>query len=69
MLLGIAIPIKLDSPGPIFYRQERVGKNGRRFKMLKFRSMRRDADQLLTQLREQNEAVGPLFKMQATTRG
>lgn len=39
-----AIAIKLDSPGPIFYAQERVGKNGRTFKILKFRSMRQDAE-------------------------
>jgi exopolysaccharide biosynthesis polyprenyl glycosylphosphotransferase len=63
LLLGIAMLIKLDSPGPIFYAQERVGRHGRRFKMLKFRSMRRDADRLLVQLRERNEASGPLFKI------
>ncbi len=39
-----AIAIKLDSPGPIFYMQERVGKNGRSFKIIKFRSMRQDAE-------------------------
>lgn len=39
-----AIAIKLDSPGPIFYTQERVGKNGRTFKIIKFRSMRQDAE-------------------------
>ena len=39
-----AIAIKLDSPGPVFYRQERVGKNGRIFKIIKFRSMREDAE-------------------------
>ncbi len=44
MLLAIAALVKLDSPGPAFYRQERVGVSGRRFRMLKFRSMRADAD-------------------------
>ena len=39
-----AIAIKLDSPGPVFYSQERVGKNGRTFKIIKFRSMRQDAE-------------------------
>jgi len=39
-----AIAIKLDSPGPVFYTQERVGKNGRIFKIIKFRSMRQDAE-------------------------
>jgi exopolysaccharide biosynthesis polyprenyl glycosylphosphotransferase len=44
--LGIlaAIAIKLDSPGPVFYRQERVGKNGRIFRIIKFRSMRENAE-------------------------
>ena len=63
ILLLIALAIKVDSPGPIFFRQERVGKDGRRFMMLKFRSMRRDADRLLAELRDRNEASGPLFKM------
>jgi exopolysaccharide biosynthesis polyprenyl glycosylphosphotransferase len=63
VMLAIALLIKLDSPGPIFYGQERVGKDGIRFRMLKFRSMRQDADRLLEQLRAQNEASGPLFKM------
>jgi sugar transferase (PEP-CTERM system associated) len=40
-----AIAIKVESPGPIFYKQERVGKNGRRFTIIKFRSMRQDAEQ------------------------
>jgi exopolysaccharide biosynthesis polyprenyl glycosylphosphotransferase len=68
VLLTIALLIKLDSPGPIFYAQERVGRHGRRFRMLKFRSMRRDADKLLVQLRDRNEAIGPLFKMRADPR-
>jgi len=42
--IGAAIAIKLESPGPIFYTQERVGKNGRVFKIIKFRSMRQDAE-------------------------
>jgi exopolysaccharide biosynthesis polyprenyl glycosylphosphotransferase len=68
LLVAIAIAIKLDSPGPVFYRQERVGKDGRRFWILKFRSMRQDADQLLAALREHNEASGPLFKMRVDPR-
>jgi Undecaprenyl-phosphate glucose phosphotransferase len=43
-LLAIAVLVKLDSPGPVFYAQERVGLNGRRFRMIKFRSMRVDAE-------------------------
>jgi exopolysaccharide biosynthesis polyprenyl glycosylphosphotransferase len=68
-VLGIiALLIKLDSPGPVFYRQERVGKNGRRFQMIKFRSMRQDADRLLASLQAHNEASGPLFKMRQDPR-
>ena len=44
VLAVIALAVKLDSPGPVFYAQERVGMNGRRFRMYKFRSMRVDAD-------------------------
>ena len=68
VLLAVAIAIKLDSPGPIFYRQQRVGKNGRTFGMYKFRSMVVNADRRLTELRAQNEAVGPLFKMREDPR-
>ncbi len=62
--LLLALLIKIDSRGPVFYRQERVGHDGRPFGMLKFRSMRADADERLEELREHNEATGPLFKMQ-----
>jgi exopolysaccharide biosynthesis polyprenyl glycosylphosphotransferase len=63
VMLAIAILIKLDSPGPVFYAQERVGKDGKRFRMLKFRSMRQDADRLMAELRAKNEVTGALFKM------
>jgi lipopolysaccharide/colanic/teichoic acid biosynthesis glycosyltransferase len=43
LLIGIALWIKLDSPGPVFFRQERVGRHGRPFRIHKFRSMRVDA--------------------------
>ncbi len=68
LMLLITLAIKLDSPGPVIYRQQRVGKDGRLFWMLKFRSMRVDADQLLEQLRSQNEASGPIFKMRRDPR-
>jgi exopolysaccharide biosynthesis polyprenyl glycosylphosphotransferase len=68
VLLAIAILIKLDSPGPVIYRQQRVGKDGSLFPMYKFRSMRQDADKLLEALRAQNEATGPLFKMRQDPR-
>jgi len=60
--LLVAIIIKLDSPGPVFFRQERVGLNRRRFKMIKFRSMVQNAEQLRQEVEELNEAEGPLFK-------
>jgi exopolysaccharide biosynthesis polyprenyl glycosylphosphotransferase len=44
LLALVAIAVKLSSPGPIFYRQERMGLNGRRFNMIKFRTMRQDAE-------------------------
>lgn len=57
------LSIKLDSKGPIFYKQKRLGKNGHYFNMYKFRSMRTDADQLLKQLVRYNEMDGHAFKM------
>jgi exopolysaccharide biosynthesis polyprenyl glycosylphosphotransferase len=61
--LAIAVAIKLESPGPVFFRQRRVGRNGRSFMMLKFRSMFRDAEERLAALRAHNEMSGPVFKM------
>lgn len=64
VLLGLAILIKLDSPGPFFYKQERVGLHGNLFKVLKFRTMVIDADKLQKELEAQNEMKdGVLFKM------
>ncbi|MCL5670860.1 MAG: sugar transferase [Acidobacteria bacterium] len=59
----IAVAIKLDSPGPVFYRAIRIGKKGRRFVCLKFRSMVADADAKKNQLRHLNERSGPIFKI------
>jgi exopolysaccharide biosynthesis polyprenyl glycosylphosphotransferase len=63
LLLVVAVAIRLDSPGPVFFRQRRVGLNGRDFTMMKFRSMRADAEQRLAGLKGENEASGPVFKM------
>lgn len=59
----VAIAIKLDSPGPLFYPHIRVGHNGRRFKMYKFRSMHVDADKAKQGLLPKNETDAPLFKL------
>lgn len=58
-----ALAIKLDSPGPVFFRQERAGKNGKAFKVFKFRSMHVGAEAQQNKLRAQNEASGPIFKI------
>ena len=63
VLVLIAIAIKLDSPGPVLFRQTRVGRDGRTFRMLKFRSMVVDAEARLAELEALNEANGPFFKM------
>jgi exopolysaccharide biosynthesis polyprenyl glycosylphosphotransferase len=63
-LLGlIALAIKLDSPGPVLFRQVRVGKGGREFVCYKFRTMVADAEARLAEVRDRNEADGPLFKL------
>lgn len=60
----IAIAIKLDDGGPVFFMQERVGLRKRKFKMYKFRSMVVDAEDKIKELEELNEAEGPNFKME-----
>ena len=59
----VAVAIRIDSPGPIFFAQTRIGKNGRRFKIYKFRSMYADAEARKKELEEQNEMQGLMFKM------
>ncbi|MHB9941086.1 multidrug MFS transporter [Clostridium sporogenes] len=63
ILIIIAIAIKLDSKGPVFFIQERVGKDGQIFNMYKFRSMVIDAEDKLSKLKDKNEMSGPMFKM------
>jgi exopolysaccharide biosynthesis polyprenyl glycosylphosphotransferase len=60
--LAIAVAIRLGG-GPVLFRQERVGRNGQPFKVLKFRTMVVDAEELIIDLRDRNEADGPLFKL------
>ncbi|NPA24881.1 MAG: sugar transferase [Deltaproteobacteria bacterium] len=59
----IAIAIKLDSPGPIFFSQVRIGQNGRHFRLYKYRSMFKDAEQKKSELQYENEMKGPVFKL------
>lgn len=68
LLLVIAIAIKATSRGPVFYTQERVGRNGRGFRMIKFRSMVADADAHLSELEVQDEGNGVLFKIRQDPR-
>lgn len=63
LLIASAIGVKLSSPGSIFYRQIRVGQYGREFHMIKFRTMVKDAHQMVPDLKERNEADGLLFKI------
>jgi exopolysaccharide biosynthesis polyprenyl glycosylphosphotransferase len=65
VLLAISMTIRLSTPGPVLFRQERVGINGRPFQMLKFRTMVTDAEALLLALQDQNRDAGNsvLFKM------
>jgi exopolysaccharide biosynthesis polyprenyl glycosylphosphotransferase len=68
LMIVIAIAIKLDSRGPVFFRQLRVGRHGRRFYMFKFRTMVKDADEMKESLRDRNEAQEGLFKIAADPR-
>ncbi len=62
-MLIFALAVKFDSPGPVFFRQLRVGRYGKRFHMLKFRTMVEDAENLKDSLRVKNEAQDGLFKI------
>ena len=60
---GAAIAIKLESEGPVFFKQDRVGRDDSTFQMVKLRSMYKDAEERKAALLAQNESDGPLFKM------
>ncbi len=63
LIMVIALAIKLDDGGPVFFKQIRVGQNGRLFHCLKFRTMVTNAEELKETLKDQNEQEGPVFKM------
>ena len=63
IMLLTALFIRLDSPGPVFFKQNRVGKNNRNFNMYKFRSMVANAEDIKESLSSMNEATGPIFKI------
>ncbi len=60
----VALAVKTDSPGPVVFSQVRIGKNGRRFRIYKFRSMYLDAEARKKELEAQNEMQGLMFKME-----
>lgn len=68
VMLGAAVAIKVTSPGPIFFSQERFGYKRRRFSMHKFRTMVADAEMRQAELEDKNDAGGPVFKMRADPR-
>jgi exopolysaccharide biosynthesis polyprenyl glycosylphosphotransferase len=63
LVLAAMVAIRIDSPGPVLFRQVRVGRNGRPFEVLKLRTMVQDAEARRDELLAANEADGPLFKM------
>jgi len=68
VMLGVAVAIKLSSKGPVFFKQERCGLNGRRFMAYKFRTMVADAEARRKELEALNEADGPAFKLRKDPR-
>ncbi len=68
VLAVMAVVIKMDSKGPVFFLQERMGRGGKSFMMYKFRSMHVGADRLRAELAEQNEYSGPMFKIKEDPR-
>jgi exopolysaccharide biosynthesis polyprenyl glycosylphosphotransferase len=68
VLVIVALLIRFSSDGPIFFRQERIGLNKRRFLILKLRTMVPDAEKMLAELSERNEASGPVFKIRKDPR-
>jgi exopolysaccharide biosynthesis polyprenyl glycosylphosphotransferase len=63
LLLAVAVAVKLSSPGPVFFIQDRYGYRRQKLRLLKFRTMVQDAETLMQSLEHLNEASGPIFKM------
>jgi exopolysaccharide biosynthesis polyprenyl glycosylphosphotransferase len=63
LIAVVSVVVRLDSPGPVFFVQDRVGLHKRRFRMLKFRTMTAGAEHLQAQVEHLNEAQGPIFKI------
>lgn len=63
LMITVAILIKLDSRGPVLFKQQRLGRDTRTFPMLKFRTMYANSESIPTELLRKNESTGPLFKM------
>lgn len=68
IMLVAAIAVKLETPGPVFFRQYRLGKDGRPFLLYKIRSMTASAPDIRDSLEDDNEASGPVFKIKADPR-
>ena len=68
VLIAVALAVKLSSPGPVFYPWRVLSRNGRPFTGYKFRTMVRDAEAMLPELRKQNEMLGPVFKIRKDPR-
>ena len=68
VLLVAAMLVKVTSPGPAFYRQERIGLRGRQFRVWKFRSMRCGSDQHVARLMAEHGGYGPFYKMRVDPR-
>ncbi len=64
VFLAVALGVKISSPGPIFFKQERSGLNGRKFTFYKFRSMMENAEKTQEELKYLDETSGPIFKIQ-----
>lgn len=68
IILVVSLLIKFESKGPVIFSQDKIGKDGKVFKMYKFRSMVVNAEELKEKLKEQNEMSGPMFKMKEDPR-